>query len=79
MGNHEIVPFNTPNPDKKHRRKAKSWKATSKRCHQYHRTANIVLHPGFAYVDRVRDMSLEGCQRVEKLFIVPFVEEVTYA
>ena len=62
-----LLPMNTPNPDRKHRRHSKSWKATSKRCHQYKRMASITVLPGWAILD---DLGA---------YIIPFNEVVTYA
>lgn len=62
-----LLPMNTPNPDRKHRKWSKSWKATSKRCHQYRRVANITLAPSYAVLDK------------DDAYIIPFEEVVTFA
>lgn len=63
-----LLPMNPVNPDRKHRRHAKGWKATSKRCHQYHRTPYITCfkvdlfaptaETNWKYVDMVFDPSM---------------------
>jgi len=61
--NQQLDPIIHP---KRRPRVTQNWKHRTKRCHQYHRTPSITLHPGYAWMDD------------DGTFIVPFSEEITY-
>lgn len=73
--NQQIVPIHHP---ERKPYEGQSWKHKFKRPHQYKRTANIVIEPGYFYEYLTR-WSNKAIQSEWGVVIVPFVEKVTYA